>query len=556
MQKPKVQIKDTKSQTLSDEGIDSSASRETFEIDINYWPFADLDLDVVGSPELSRLVEALELETYGDVPPLDLPPPVLPPGKDLLSSEELQVVPLGQHQGNMNSETKNPSNMYNLGKLVRGAALKLPARNTWDNQSNLFIPLSAIYRHPSPFNEVDPFPAAASASHPLYRWQIGSQSGIGAYVESLNTIVANLYPEEDSRWPEMMKLQADSYFSTKLFSQAEELYRKLLACYEKTIGLDSVLALDVSRKIAMALFHQGKYQQADKFYQPVHATVMAQFSGEHFVVQDSISTKSAIASFTGDFNEEAYLLRQLAQIDLCHRGPRHRNTIESLRRLAIALQNTGYQVQSEKLLYTVIQLFHKNMSQWQHTDKEQYGRAFQNLCRTLYVQERYEVCEEVCQHARQQVKSLLGPNHDITLCLDFRLATIWKKRGIRYAECEMLLRETLQRQRVLYSAFNAATVDSIQELAELLTTLGRHNEASEFYEQAFWNDLDTYGPDHNYTLDSFLELGTSYECEGRRDDTLLLAREYIKQIGELKGKDDPAIIKVQKWLDERPEQLL
>ncbi|KAG9240157.1 hypothetical protein BJ878DRAFT_527896 [Calycina marina] len=115
-------------------------------------------------------------------------------------------------------------------------------------------------------------------------------------------------------------------------------------------------------------------------------------------------------------------------------------------------------------------------------------------------------------------------------------------------ESESLLRDAVQRQARILGEHDYDTLTTILELAELLHTSARYDEASEYYQKHFSDYIEVYGIDHKSTIESLDALLKNYEAEGRRPGADDLVLEYLEKLRQLKGEDELNLLRVQKMV--------
>jgi hypothetical protein len=91
-------------------------------------------------------------------------------------------------------------------------------------------------------------------------------------------------------------------------------------------------------------------------------------------------------------------------------------------------------------------------------------------------------------------------------------------------------------------------------LAELLTSLERHHEATEFYERRFRANMEVGGPDDTFTFESFGALGNSYDAEKRFEDAERLCEKYMDALKAVGDDAISFIARTGEWLIDRGER--
>lgn len=99
------------------------------------------------------------------------------------------------------------------------------------------------------------------------------------------------------------------------------------------------------------------------------------------------------------------------------------------------------------------------------------------------------------------------------------------------------------------------TLMTVQSLGNLLTQLGRHDEALGCYVKEFWGDVENCGLENNFTFESFQRVTECYDFLGHTSDSVALSRTFIQKIEERHGNDSPAISRVQEFMLGRSQGL-
>jgi tetratricopeptide (TPR) repeat protein len=167
----------------------------------------------------------------------------------------------------------------------------------------------------------------------------------------------------------------------------------------------------------------------------------------------------------------------------------------------------------------------------------------------------YKESENVARYAMERFEGPLGPEHVFILETRSQLGTSLAEQG-RYRESEDIFRAVLKQQSKLLGESHPSTLITAWRLAESLYAMDHIEEATIWYEKTLWGEVDVYGPDGSYTIASCGALRNCYEMQGRYDDAMELCQQLVERIQAVKGNDDPAIAKLQGWIEGTQNLLL
>ncbi|KAH8593211.1 hypothetical protein B0O99DRAFT_627511 [Bisporella sp. PMI_857] len=548
----------------SDQWQDTSGfTKETIHIK-NSPILSTSDVDIVGSPKLTRMFAALELDSSSNIPVLDLPPLALPKAEKAptgyLTKSDLAVVSgkrtLSMPRNRLETIWNyHPSDPRGFGKWALDARRNHLPPLKWNNagvELDVLSPSGSLYVYSSPFKEIDAFPNSTMQLPP--RRSIGQSPSPTTIEGSLNTIAA-MYPENDLRWPLLIGKEAETLYYQGEFGQAEVLYWKQYALYEKILGPESLEALECLTAIAHTYSCSGKIKQADAINSQTHSKISRLYSDNYRLMSMSLQAKCSIYRELGKKKEALQIYRELAQASLRDQGPKGNRSMPRLINLAWSLLETGHQAESERLSHLLLQIARSYFQEWQLKQFYDYFDTFNALSEAVFAQGKYDECEKICLSARQQSQNTLGHDHEKNLRTDYWLARTWRKQG-KIRESFALLQRTYQRQTEVLGELHEDTVASNLELADLMTSLSRYAEATVLCERRFWSIFRKVGADHNYTFKAFEEVANSYDLEKRYEDTGHLANEFAAKINEADGEDSiAAALCVNEWMIRRASRL-
>lgn len=306
-----------------------------------YWPFAKwANVDVEGSPKLTRLFAGLTLQTNSlveDIDSLVLPAPRYHP--TLITRKYITPSELTDVRSGVDDWLRawhEESSFSDAGStLVELPAQRSPTLNPFKiSGSDAWFPSGAYTKfrqpHPSPFNELYPFPASATrvskrsqAFQPsIERYQM-QEVAYKQKLEDLNRAGV------DESHPIAFKIT--QYLSRTLSKQgkdrqAEGLLRKLLLIEAGTDKARHRDMLSVEIDLIDNLSHQGRAFEARELHELVETEIERSFTPHDHLFRKSMKSMTKILRDTGQEKELEAKSRQLTQVNLVYLGPKNHGT--------------------------------------------------------------------------------------------------------------------------------------------------------------------------------------------------------------------------------------
>jgi tetratricopeptide (TPR) repeat protein len=527
--------------------IDDHSSTDATEIQINprlvEGEQLSLDrwamVDVPGSPKLTRLFAALQMDVPADISPLSLPPPSIISGTSVapqfLSNADLMKLCTSENEGwsiELFPSTKAQE---------RNEALSIT-----DLDGSTFASFG-ITVLASPFNEIYPFPTSPSAtirSVPPGRTYFSTYQIREIECNEKLAKLRRLCPNKHPAIIATMKDLAHAYRFQGKLRPAEHWYKQVLIASKNIAGARTLETLPFWLNLLDVITNQGRYKLAKDMHRQIHAKILEYVKPEHELAMRSLLIMGATEGFMGNFQEEEAIHRQLVQIRLNILGPKHRDTVAAIARLAIPMRDLGRHEESEKLLRTAMQLYHNVPG----IPEDGTCRRMRNLAMLLGKQKRYEESRKLFQLSAERSAVSLGENHPGTLASYYGIGKILRLEG-HIIDSEKVLQETLIKQLKVFGENHPAPMNTMFELAENLMELNNYKEATTWHEKSLRGRLEIFGPESKLTLLSCEHLGRCYNAQGRYTDALALYQQTIAKIRSTKGDDYPSIAEIQDWID-------
>jgi tetratricopeptide (TPR) repeat protein len=217
------------------------------------------------------------------------------------------------------------------------------------------------------------------------------------------------------------------------YTEAEPLFQRALAIYEKALGPDRPNTATSLNNLAMLYYDQGRYGEAEPLHQRVLAIREKALGPDHADFAASLNNLALLYIDEGRHEEAESLFRRALAILEKALGPDHPNTATSLNNLAGLYRRQGRYGEAEPLHQRALAIREKALG----PDHPDTAQSLNNLALLYDSQGRYGEAEPLYQRAIAIRENALGPDHPLTALTVRNYALLLRERG-RAAEAEKL----------------------------------------------------------------------------------------------------------------------
>jgi CHAT domain-containing protein/Tfp pilus assembly protein PilF len=217
-------------------------------------------------------------------------------------------------------------------------------------------------------------------------------------------------------------------------------------------------------------------------------------------------------------------------------GPEHPDVAESLNNLAAINQRQANPVEAEALYKRALAIREKALG----PGDPAVAVSHNNLAALYYSQTRYDEAEPHYKRALEIREKALGSEHlDVARSLN-SLATLYERQG-RYAEAQWLCERALAVREKALGPEHPEVAESLNNLGVLHKMQGSYSAAERLYKQAMAIREKAFGPEHpdvGQTVDNLAEL---YRVQARYSEAELLYKRAITIREKGLGPDHPDV---------------
>jgi hypothetical protein len=517
----------------------------------NNWPFDWAAVDVPGSPNLSRLFSALEIERSNAVTPLPL--------EESMNSTEASESPcitIAGMQDLFPDRRRDSLEDWNNTPYTRelddedlggNHLIHHSPQYPWHDIGDVFFGYTA-----TPLNEIYVFPKYPNRPFPSLNQPSGSQvtlwSSLDAQERELETKFGKLKRQFGADHPAVVAVMenlSDVYYQHSKYKKAERIRRKLVDVHRKLYGATSLKPLETCRRVIHALLGQGRYSEAQKLHRNLRSTILKRVHPEHSLAIHAMETQALISGALGNGQEEEDLHRETLQVRLTSLGPRNKETLFSLTQLACSLAET-HPVECRKLLHIAMQL---SLESSDPVDGELCW-IMRRLSADCWEQNEFEEGYNLAHTALERYNTSLGSEHPVILETQLELAWNLSELG-RMAESEQIFRAVVALQsKSACEAHPLGLSGGYSGLARFLMMMGQFEEAVCFYETIFQARLEAYGAGSPQTISTCYFLGNCYENLQRYQDAWQVYRQAVDRIRSAGKVAHPSILELEAKMEQ------
>ena len=318
------------------------------------------------------------------------------------------------------------------------------------------------------------------------------------------------------------------------YGEAEQLYRRLLDDDYRLLGPEHRHTLAARHNLARMIGRQGRYTDAEDLCQQVLDDQRRLLGENH---PDTLATRHSLARIIGMAGRYADAERMYRQVLGQRRqvlGPDHPDTLSTRHRLARMIGLQGRYAEAEEQCREILADRYRLLGE-EHPDNL---ATRHRLARMLGLQGRYADAEPLFRQVLAARRRTLGEDHPDTLATGHRLAWLIGRQG-RYAEALELVSQVLGGRRQTLGDDHPDTLAARETLAWLTGLRSKHGEAEELCRSVLADRRRVLGDDHPDTLTSRATLAWLTELSGRYRDAERQYRDVLADRGRVLGARHP-----------------
>ncbi|EXA44235.1 hypothetical protein FOVG_05718 [Fusarium oxysporum f. sp. pisi HDV247] len=335
--------------------------------------------------------------------------------------------------------------------------------------------LSASY--PSATSPVHPHSSSTSALQ-QYRYRQADEDRLRSEL----SVAEILFGPEDAQTLHILTMLADILLRQGRYKSAEEMIRRAVVGYQKTVGGDDVRTLDALESLGQVLRLQGFFRQASKLLEGLLKTKRLALGDEHLSTLSCMTGLSRAYLSQGWWGEAALLSGRVLEIKKRVWGEADYGTLRSMSDLGTAYMWLGRSEESEQLI----------------------------------------------GHALKLSKNIFGDEGVTTLEIMSDLLSLYTKQN-KWGQAEVIAMQSIKTHMRRLGEEHPNTMFAKAQLADVYESLGQLEKAEEAGEQVFEMRKRILGENHPHTLQTAYHLIHLYEKQKEYGKSEELGR-YIRKM--------------------------
>ena len=321
------------------------------------------------------------------------------------------------------------------------------------------------------------------------------------------------------------------------FADAEPLFKRSLAIYEKALGPAHPNVAATLNNLAILYGRQGRYADAEPLYKRSLAIYEKAYGPDHAYVAAALNNLANLYSDKlGNYAEAETLKKRALAIWEKTLGPDHPNVATGLNNLASLYYYQGRYADAEPLYKRSLAISEKILG----ADHPNVATPLSNLANLYQEQGRYADAEPLLKRALAIREKALGADHlDVAESLN-NLASFYKDTG-RYIDAEPLFKRSLAIREKTLGAEHPSFATSLNNLADNYTKQGRYADAEPLFKRSLAIYEKMLGPDHPNLAYSLSNLASLYDQTGRYAEAEPLLKRSLTIREKTLGPDHPRV---------------
>ena len=282
---------------------------------------------------------------------------------------------------------------------------------------------------------------------------------------------------------------AETYRAQGQYDKAESLCLRALEIDEKSLGPEHPHVAGNLNNLAELYRIQGKYVDAEPLFQRALKLYEQSFGGDHWRVATVLNNLAALYKSQGEYDKAGLLQVRAMEISLNTLGWRHPSFATNVNNLARYYSDCGEYAVAEPLYLLAIKIKEKSLGA-EHPD---VATVLSNLGCLYVSREQYTEAEPLHLRALRIAEKCFGPDHpDVAGKLN-NLAGLYESQG-QHAQAEPLYQRALGIWQKGLPADHPTLSTGMKNYAKTLRNLGQIEEAEKWLAKAEGVDPTVVSP--------------------------------------------------------------
>ncbi|KAJ6172447.1 hypothetical protein N7470_001514 [Penicillium chermesinum] len=260
---------------------------------------------------------------------------------------------------------------------------------------------------------------------------------------------------------------------------AEKMYQRALAGFEKVLGPDHISTLDTVNNLGLPYVIQGKLKEAEEMLQRALTGNEKVLDPDHTSTLFTVNNLGFLYSVQGKLKDAKKMYqRALAGFEKVL-GPDHISTLETVHNLGVLYSNQGKLKDAEKMYQRALAGYEKVIG----PDHTSTLFTVNNLGFLYLNQGKPKDAEEMLQRALTGIEGALGPDHTTTLITVHNLGTLYSNQG-KLKDAEKMYQRALAGYEKVLGPDHITTLHTVHDLGDLYLSQGKLKDAEEMLQRA------------------------------------------------------------------------
>jgi tetratricopeptide (TPR) repeat protein len=327
---------------------------------------------------------------------------------------------------------------------------------------------------------------------------------------------------------------AGVYWDQGKYADAEELFKRVLTIEEKASGAGHPDVATTLNNLALVYWNQGKYADAEELHKRALAIREKALGKGHPLVASTLNNLALVYLNQGKYADAEGLHKRALAIYEKALGADHPDVANSLNGLAVVYREQGKYADAEGLYKRALAICEKALGR----DHPNVAVVYDNLAQVYLDQGKHAEAERLFQRALSIQEAALGENHPGVATTLNNLAVVYDTEG-KYGDAEGFYRRALITREKVLGENHPDLAATVNNLAYNYTQQGKTAEAERLYRRALSIQETALGENHRSVAITLNNLASLYKDEGRYAEADSLYRRALAIAEEKLGKDHP-----------------